>query len=265
MRLLEQARSAEQPSLVYTQARELLGQAIAQRPEQPELRLALANVSMAELAFTMPADAQATALRARAADQYRAVLEVEPTNFRALAGLADVHMVAHTPTDDGQAVELFERALEVQPGDSMVELRLGEALHRLERYQPAEVHLLGSVAACEAAGDGPGVVNAKNLLGRMYMDQGRMDEAERILEESVAGLEQLGDKTSYYGCPYQALGSLYHQSGRVEESVAAMKRVAELEPHSIDSQLLAARACREAGDAACAELYEGRAQALRQR
>lgn len=263
--LVEQARGAEHPSEVYAEARALLLAVLEQQSDQPELRLLLANVAMDELGFTNPDPTQATALRVEAAEQFRAVLEVNPEHARALSGLADVHMVAHTAADHEQAVELFERALVVQPGDPMVLVRLGEAQHRLGRYPEAEANLLAAMAASEAAGDGTGVVNAKNLLGRMYMDQGRMDEAERVLEESAAGLEALSDKSSYYGCPYQALGALYQQSGRLDESLEAMKRVAELEPHSVDSQLLAARACHEAGDQACAADYEARAEALRQR
>jgi tetratricopeptide (TPR) repeat protein len=263
--LIEQARTAEHPSELYEQARALLLTSLEQQPDQPEIRLVLANVGMAELSFTNPDRARAAALRAEAAEQFQAVLDAEPSHARALSGLADVHMVAHTDADHQRAVELFERALAVQPGDPMVLVRLGEAQHRLGRYPAAESNLLAAMAASEAAGDPTGVINAKNLLGRMYMDQGRMEDAERVLEESAAGLEALADKSSYYGCPYQALGALYQQSGRMDESVAAMKRVAELEPHSVDSQLLAARACREVGDEACAADYQARAEALRQR
>jgi tetratricopeptide (TPR) repeat protein len=263
--LLEQARGAASPAELYAQARAACEALAAEHPELPELLLLRANVAMQELAMTNPDPARASELRAEARAQYERVLAAQPDSFQALQGLADAHMVAHTATDDARAAELFERALAIQPDDSMVRLRLGEAQHRLGRYEQAEASLKAAMAGYEAAGDGPGVVNAKNLLGRMYMDQGRMEEAEAILEESAAGLEELADKTSYYGCPYQALGALYHQTGREAESVEAMKRVAELEPHSIDSQLLAARACREAGDQECAAHYEARAEALRQR
>lgn len=215
--------------------------------------------------MTNPTPERAAELRTEARSQYEQLLEVRPDSFPALQGLADAHMVAHTAEDDARAAELFERVLAVKPDTPMAQLRLGEAQQRLGRYEQAEANLEAAMAGYEAAGNGPGVVNAKNLLGRMYMDQGRMEEAEVVLEESAAGLEDLADKASYYGCPYQALGALYHQTGRTQESVEAMKRVAELEPHSIDSQLLAANACREAGDEECAAHYQSQAEALRAR
>ncbi len=263
--ILERARGAEDPVALYDEARAFAVAALEQNPSHHALRLVAANISMDQLAYTMPQAADAAVLRDEAADHYHALLEAEPDSVPGLTGLGNVHMVAHTPEDHAKAEELFERVLVLQPGDPMVLVRLGEVQHRLERYDAAEANLLAAMAASESAGDGTGVVNAKNLLGRMYMDQGRLDDAERILEESAAGLEELVDKSSYYGCPYQALGSLYKQTGRAEESVEAMKRVAELEPHSADSQMLAAEACREAGDQECAAHYQARAEALRQR
>lgn len=263
--LMRTAPESDDPIAAYDGAKARCGELVAAHPELRELRPLCARVSLDELAMTQPGPARAAELRAEARAQYEALLELESDSAIALEGLADVHMVAHTPEDSARAVELFERALAGRPDDPVMRLRLGEALQRLDRYHEAETSLQAALVGYEAAGNERGVVNAKNLLGRLYLEQERLEEAERMLAESAAGLETLEDKSSYYGCPYQALGALYHQTGRQDESVEAMKRLAELEPHSVDSQLLAAKACRELGDEDCAAHYQARAEALRQR
>ena len=133
------------------------------------------------------------------------------------------------------------------------------------RYEEAELAALAILERAEAHGGQDGSFEerkAAELLGRVYTETGRYEDAERILQRSALSLEQFNaDNDLYWGCPYQALGALYAQLGQQGQAASFYTRAADLEPDNAHSQYQAAQECLAAGDAATALTYTERALA----
>jgi tetratricopeptide (TPR) repeat protein len=261
--LVEQRRTGDDPAGAYQAARDLLDRALEATPDDPDLLAALAHIWADEAAFRALQGEARQANLAQAVATYERALEQDPRHVRASAGLASLLMERHTPQDDARAAALFQRALQADPGDQHARRGLAEALIRTERHDEAEPILEALLAEHQAAGQARSAIGVQDLLGRLYLAQGETARAEAVLLESTRALEALGsERADYFGCPYQALGALYHQTGDQAKELAALKRLAELERNDPVPQRSVAELCASLGDAACAQEYTARAQAL---
>lgn len=171
-------------------------------------------------------DARQAGLREAEAAFGRA-LELDPDEGRALVGLAGVRLEHDGAQTLAEAERLLARRTQRVHHDGMAWYLLGTARFRRGDYPGAEQAFLAAVAP-EAGLGGNEPVEALRLLGRIYTDEGRFDEAEAILHRSVASLEELRrHEETDNGCPYQALGRLYAQTGRNDEVAALYDQAAD--------------------------------------
>ncbi|MCL4235283.1 MAG: tetratricopeptide repeat protein, partial [Deltaproteobacteria bacterium] len=85
-------------------------------------------------------------------------------------------------------------------------------------------------------------------------------DAEAVLREAVANLDEFNAREDrYWGCPYQALGELYQNTGQVSKVAAEYMKAADAESDKWESQLWAAIKCWHVADYANAQVYLDRA------
>jgi tetratricopeptide (TPR) repeat protein len=104
-----------------------------------------------------------------------------------------------------EAVALFKRELEINPGDAMAYYRLGDAYTRQLKWDDALAALQNSVWI-NPYYSGPYI-----LLGRTYTRKGDLAAAEGMLRQAVA--YDPNNKAAHY-----LLGQLLQQAGRAEEA-----------------------------------------------
>jgi tetratricopeptide (TPR) repeat protein len=104
-----------------------------------------------------------------------------------------------------EAVALFKRELEANPGDAMSFYRLGDAYTRQLKWDEALAALQKSVWI-NPYFSGPYI-----LLGKTYMKKGDLAAAEGMLRQAI-GYDP-NNKTAHY-----LLGQLLQQAGRTEEA-----------------------------------------------
>jgi tetratricopeptide (TPR) repeat protein len=113
-----------------------------------------------------------------AAEEFARELSLNPRHAEAGAALGTVLVSRYEPE---QAVPVLERALKLNPGLSEARRELGRAYFQLQQYEKAEVQLR---QVLERDGDG----STHYLLGNVYRELGRMEDAERVLNK-VADLK----------------------------------------------------------------------------
>jgi tetratricopeptide (TPR) repeat protein len=96
---------------------------------------------------------------------------------------------------------------------------LAACLSEQERYDEAEELLLGLVAATEGAELEGALTPTLNLLGELYRETGRRDDAERVLLRSLAIEERVsGEDHVYVAEALLPLAEIAQESGRPEEA-----------------------------------------------
>ena len=130
----------------------------------------------------------------------------------------------------------------------------------------AEAALLAVLAAHQ---DQPGFASewalrqARDKLGRLYLEQRRYDEARQVLELSAQGLEAFNQEHALgWACPYQALGALYAATDQPAQALALQIKAADTESGSARAQLDVAILALSAGDGATSVRFLDRAEAL---
>jgi tetratricopeptide (TPR) repeat protein len=251
------------PSEAYQQARAKLQQAIDDAPDNASYHAALGFLWSDEVMAGQLEGERRAYNRQQAETCFERAMELEPTNMRAHEGLGHLLMEDETPEATARALELLERAMELDPSDHNARLRLAEAYIRTERYGEAEPLLQQLIEAHKAQEHTQRLLGAQQMLGRLYAAQGETEAAERVLLDAAGKLDELGaERADYYGCPYQALGTLYHQSGQSDKELEAWKRLAELEPNNYQPLRDIIALCQQLGDQACVENYQARMDAL---
>jgi Flp pilus assembly protein TadD len=200
-----------------------------------------------------------------------------PRNAEAWLALGLVHFALRRFDD---AAAALEKSLALDSGQAQAFKMLGRV--HTARSKPA----LAERAFAEATRLGPEDAEARYLLGRLYQSEGRLVEASRFLKEavtldpgSVRALAFLG--TVSYGLgdtalcqesfqravtlnrasrapdaiPHLEYGIYLQRADRLEESVAELRRAAELDGSSVEARfelgqsLHRLRRLKEAGDA----------------
>ncbi len=153
--------------------------------------------------------------------------------------------------EDANAVRAFDRAAKLAPEEALPFYRLGRVLDRLDRRAEAlaafrrseqldptwdkphfgeamvlrgEGDLSGAIAAMtEAARLNPGAVHQRSNLASLYAEAGRLDEARRILRETLAAFP-------HYAKGWINLALVEHEQGDEAAAAAALARAAQLRP-----------------------------------
>jgi predicted O-linked N-acetylglucosamine transferase (SPINDLY family) len=185
---------------------------------------------------------------AEAQSLYRKVLQRDPRNADALHLLG---LLEHKDGNGERGAELIERALRVQPANTLFLDSLAGTLQELQRFEAAETVLRRLVALR------PGEAEAHKKLADVLHDLGRSEEAERSYRQALAArpayaeacnnlgivlrdLNRLEEAEAMYRQaiqlkpgftdPYMNLGILHERAGRVEEAENAYRRVLEMDP-----------------------------------
>ncbi|HEV3261329.1 MAG TPA: tetratricopeptide repeat protein [Gemmataceae bacterium] len=186
--------------------------------------------------------------------------QIAPVHHRelvmdAIGNGADLLAIAerfHTFGGFEQAAQLYEQALQQQPGDPAVWGRLGKVWHALGRHDQAAAcyrqalelqphdggvyHNLGAVlllqgrldeaAACcrEALRLQPGYAEAHNNLGAALLAGDLPGEAVTCFREALRLRPE-------YAAAHRNLGNALARQGELEEAAASYRRAVELQPH----------------------------------
>jgi tetratricopeptide (TPR) repeat protein len=192
----------------------------------------------------------------------RVWLQREPNRVEALELLGGLYATGD-PRDLPAAIELYRLALSLEPRNHAVRNDLALAHIGHGDLAEAETLLRTTIEGSGLPAEHDLVRQAREYLGRLYTETRQYAEAERVLQESAAGLEASRGLGDYWGCPYQALGVLYNRTGRTPEMVASYVRAADLETNKPRSQYAAAVRLQAVGDFARAATYLDRAIALK--
>lgn len=155
---------------------------------------------------------------------------------------AEADLAGH---DYSGAIESFQKYLSVESRRRRprVLVALGEAL--LAQDRPAEA--IQSLEECiEVHPRDPATFEGRLLASRAYGEQGKLDEAERLLLENLNG-DALEPASNEWRASLFALGKLLYQSGRYIEAIRRLEEAAERYPNAPEApeiRYLAAEAYR---------------------
>jgi arylsulfatase A-like enzyme/predicted Zn-dependent protease len=170
-----------------------------------------------------------------AIDRMKAVLARDP-------GIMDAHLTlgnwlarADKPEE---AIEAFKQALSLKPDDEVAMLNLANAYRNRGRPDDA-------LAALDIF-RGALKVNPKNpqawyQLATLYLDLGKVKDAEQTFREALAANPKMG-------AALNSLGVIAFQAGRVEEAETLVRQAREIEPDLRTSRYNLARVLEARGD-----------------
>lgn len=115
------------------------------------------------------------------------------------------------------------RAIQDRAGSAFALLRLGKARFDAGRTAAARTALERSAEIASGVGDDVLLGECFTLLGQVALVEGRIDDAERLLNESVSRLNRTGD-VHREAVALQALGRLHLQQARLNEAETALLR-----------------------------------------
>ncbi len=176
-----------------------------------------------------------------------------------LAGLSELRQAGALSRID-KAAELFNRALEIDPGFARAQAGLCEVgLTRYERTNAAE-HMHDAEGACRAALEADASASeTEYALAKLYLASGRYEQAEAVYRSLLRGAPRdaeahigLGKALARqnraaeaersfreaivvepgYWSAYNSIGAFLFDSGRYREAADAFERVTELAPRN---------------------------------
>lgn len=169
---------------------------------------------------------------AKAADEYRKTLEIEPRLIDALLGLG---IVLQGEGKYAEAASLYERAIQAAPNTAEPYLRLGE-LHRLAGNYAGARHLFWEAARLD-----PSNAEAQRGLGRVLSDQGDTENAKTCFRKILA--RNPLDIESWY-----TLGLVFIGEKNIAEANRCFLRVVQLNPDDGDAIVNLGNTYLELGD-----------------
>ena len=185
----------------HEEAADLVGRAVALRPDDAGLQLNLGNAL------------KALGRLDGAIERFRNALTLAPEFPLAHYNLGNAYAQAGRHED---AAHAFERSLRLQPNDASTYNNLGNALHALGRSEEA------IAAFSRALSLRPGHAGAHNNLGMALAALGRTDQAIEHFRAALAAEPR-------YVAAYFNLGNTLDALGRHEEAVAAFEAVLRLQ------------------------------------
>ncbi|WP_116136468.1 tetratricopeptide repeat protein [Trinickia diaoshuihuensis] len=185
----------------HEEAAELVGRAVALRPDDAGLQLNLGNAL------------KALGKLDGAIERFRNALSLAPDFGLAHYNLGNAYAQAGRHED---AVLAFERSLRLQPNDASIYNNLGNALHALGRTQEA------IAAFSQALALRPGHAGAHNNLGMALAALGRTEQAIEQFQAALAA------QPNYVAAHFN-LGNTLDAVGRHEEAAGAFEAALALQ------------------------------------
>jgi tetratricopeptide (TPR) repeat protein len=196
-----------------------------------------------------------------AAAYFQSALQYNPRNVLALTYLAEYYLdpAGNQPE---RGYELLHQVLAIEPANAVAFNRMDKA-----HVTPAEVDAAVAIYRRRYEEfrdqDEEKARRALEFAGRALIVGGRYEEAEKILQQAAADLEEFNVKYgTYYGCPYQALGLLYTELQQPEKAAEYNRKAADLELFALHTQVGVADQYRLVKDFQTAWKYYQRARAL---
>jgi len=155
-----------------------------------------------------------------AMEEFQKSLEVEPENAEVLNNLGNA---LATKGSDEAAITQYEKALEIQPAYADAHYDLGKVLRKEGRLDEAVAQYR---KALEIA---PEHVDALNNLGNALALKG--EDAAAIAQYKKALEIQPGQAAAHYN-----LGNVLVKDGRLNEAVAQYRQALEINPDQLDAQ-----------------------------
>ena len=161
---------------------------------------------------------------AKAEEAYRKAVENDPDDPGHRHGLAQALMAQDKYV---AALEQFKKLSELEPGSWENYLRAAQLYRRLNQLDQAEASLLH---AKQLAPENLEILYNEALL---YDDQGRFDDAEKVLSDAIAGIKsQQGGNVNALGILYEQLGHAYRDQGNFQAAIDAFQELGKLSPES---------------------------------
>ncbi len=165
----------------------------------------------------------------KAEEQYEALRKAHPNDVRALNGLAGLHL---RRGENSKALELYNKALEIDPEDADARLGAGLLYHVVGDYQRqrgdnarASACYEKSIVELEAAVEKrPDSVPTRAALGLVYARVRRFQEA--LAQLRTAANIRRGDPLVHLN-----LGKVYREMGDSQKARQEFLRTREIDPH----------------------------------
>lgn len=178
--------------------------------------------------FVLLGDA-ATQLRdlGRAEQAYRRAVELEPRQPEQRRKLAQCLMNQDKPE---AALEQFQKLLEFEPEDPDNFLRVAQLYRQLKKFDLAEENLL------RARQLAPGSLEVVYTEALLYEDQGRFEDAIRVLSGAVTALKanpaRVADSKRTLVVLYEQLARLYRETGNFTAAVSTLQEMLKFDPET---------------------------------
>ena len=164
--------------------------------------------------YTLGVVHQALGNRWKAAAQFRASTQLDPTYPEPYKALGDLFLTAPRRLFD-QAVEAYTKALEIRPFYAEAHVGLGDA-------KAAQSDVDGAVAAYQKA------LSFNPINAKVYVSLGKLYYAEKgLYYESVQAYRKAIDLDPAYLDARMGLAEVYEDKGLYQEAIGEYKRVVE--------------------------------------
>jgi tetratricopeptide (TPR) repeat protein len=187
---------------------EVLERVLESSPDAPEAQRLLGL-----LAYSLNRDSQAAEVLTR-------VLARSPADAEARVTLGKIFF---RRADYEHARVTFERVLEYDDANEQAHFYLGEIERAAQRFEEAAHHYQKVDSAA-----------ARKGLGAALLKMGRYDEAERALEQALAGETEPGERAE----TLYLLGRLRNERGDDMGSVAALTEASRIDPYQPETRYL---------------------------
>jgi len=149
-----------------------------------------------------------------------ASIQGDPGSIEAQRGLALLLLESDSEEDRRRAATLLEEVVSREIGDATAHLLLAELCLSLGQLDRARAHAFRTVKLSQAINDVALVNRSRNLLGKVYLEQGEPGRARRLFRATMMRRNRFEFHTTdgyFFGCAFQGLGELYVGLGRTVE------------------------------------------------
>jgi len=175
--------------------------------------------------FNLGADAIRNNELDTAKEKYELCIDMIPDNGAAYTNLALVHTLLE---EDSIAIELYKKAIALDPEDLNIQVTLGMIYYREKMYDEAIATFEDVLTKAE-----PGSENYNKSIYHIAYSYDLMGDRDKAIETYFAALEtNPEDKDLLFN-----LGRLYFLQERLDDSIEMFKKVIELDPEDFESQL----------------------------
>jgi tetratricopeptide (TPR) repeat protein len=159
----------------------------------------------------------------KAEQAYRKAVDADPSELSHLRGLGQTLMSEEKFSD---ALTVYQKLADLMPDDADVYLHIAQIYRELHQLDRAEENLL------KARQYAPGNLDVLYNESMLYEEQGRYDDAIRVLSDAVAGVKEqsavLPSRRRSLAILYQQLGEMYKNAQNYQAAVYTYQELGHL-------------------------------------